>query len=230
MTRAFRKRVLLVLAISLFGAMGFAQSAADIEAHNAAAMKYNDIVRVLNTDLQTTTRDLKDAEAAPDTQTKNAKYAEVEALMLKDTHVKPDASILWVRLGQAQVGLSKYPEAEGSFKKALEVESAAKRPNPQVQSTANAELAKLRTRGGPDALPTAAPAGSVPSTQPAYQDVAPPPPPPAPVPSISLGQSKDQVEAAFGEPLRKAVVGQKEIFFYKEMKVTFTNGKVSNVD
>ncbi|MGA2806924.1 MAG: hypothetical protein ABSE87_02265 [Terracidiphilus sp.] len=61
--------------------------------------------------------------------------------------------------------------------------------------------------------------------------IAPPPPPAdAPPPTIALGQTKDQVTAAFGQPTREAKLGAKEIFYYKDMKVTFTNGKVSNVD
>ena len=35
---------------------------------------------------------------------------------------------------------------------------------------------------------------------------------------------------AFGQPARLAKLGPKEIFYYKDMKVTFVNGKVSNVD
>ena len=58
----------------------------------------------------------------------------------------------------------------------------------------------------------------------------PPPPPDAAPPTISIGQSKDQVTAAFGQPLREAKLGAKEILYYKDMKVTFTNGKVSNVE
>jgi outer membrane protein assembly factor BamE (lipoprotein component of BamABCDE complex) len=59
-----------------------------------------------------------------------------------------------------------------------------------------------------------------------------PPPPPAdtPPPTISIGQTKDQVTTAFGPPTKTAKVGAKEIFYYKDMKVTFTNGKVSNVE
>lgn len=79
----------------------------------------------------------------------------------------------------------------------------------------------------------AAPAAVEPGpAQRAYEDVAPPPPPPAPAPTISMGQTKDQVTAAFGEPQRKAAAGAKEIFFYTDlkMKVTFTNGKVSSID
>src|ERR1035437_5070252 len=62
-------------------------------------------------------------------------------------------------------------------------------------------------------------------------DIAPPPPPAdTPPPTIALGQKKDEVISAFGQPVRIAKLGVKEIFYYKEMKVTFTNGKVSNVE
>jgi len=62
--------------------------------------------------------------------------------------------------------------------------------------------------------------------------IAPPPPPTdAPPPTIAIGQTKDQVVAGFGQPVRQAkLAGTKEIYFYKDMKVTFTNGKVSNVE
>ena len=47
-----------------------------------------------------------------------------------------------------------------------------------------------------------------------------------------MGQTKDQVIAAFGEPQRKAAVGPKEIFFYSDLKikVTFVNRKVSSIE
>jgi len=74
--------------------------------------------------------------------------------------------------------------------------------------------------------------GDAPAAPASYQKIAPPPPPPAAAPTISIGQTKAQVTAAFGEPQRKATVGPKEIFFYTDMKmkVTFTNGKVSNLE
>jgi hypothetical protein len=63
------------------------------------------------------------------------------------------------------------------------------------------------------------------------QEIAPPPPPAdAPPPTIAISQARDQVTAAFGQPARIAKLGVKEIYYYKDMKVTFTNGKVSNVD
>jgi hypothetical protein len=84
---------------------------------------------------------------------------------------------------------------------------------------------------GGQAAQTQAPAAAPPAAPAPLPDVAPPPPPSdAPPPTIALGQTKDQVTAAFGQPVRMAKLGAKEIFYYKDMKVTFTNGKVSNVE
>jgi hypothetical protein len=78
--------------------------------------------------------------------------------------------------------------------------------------------------------PVAAPAAPEPA-QDAISDIAPPPPPAdAPPPTIELGQTKDQVIAGLGQPAKIAKLGVKEIYYYKDMKVTFTNGKVSNVE
>ena len=79
--------------------------------------------------------------------------------------------------------------------------------------------------GQPASAPAAEPAPAAESA------VAPPPPPAdAPPPTIAIGQTKDEVTAAFGQPMRIAKLGVKEIFDYKDMKVTFTKGKVSNVE
>ncbi len=73
----------------------------------------------------------------------------------------------------------------------------------------------------------AAPAAAAPAPMPV---IAPPPPPAdTPPPTIALGQTVDQVTASFGQPTRIAKLGAKTIYYYKDMKVTFTNGKVSNV-
>jgi hypothetical protein len=62
-------------------------------------------------------------------------------------------------------------------------------------------------------------------------EIAPPPPPAdAPPPTIALGQTMDQVTSGFGQPLKVAKTGVKSIFYYKDMKITFTNGKVSDVE
>jgi hypothetical protein len=46
---------------------------------------------------------------------------------------------------------------------------------------------------------------------------------------ISLGMTVDQVTALYGPPKTSANVGVKKILAYPDLKVTFTNGKVSDI-
>jgi hypothetical protein len=48
--------------------------------------------------------------------------------------------------------------------------------------------------------------------------------------SIEKGMTTDQVEAALGQPEKKVNLGTKQIYYYKDMKVIFLNGKVSDVE
>ena len=75
-------------------------------------------------------------------------------------------------------------------------------------------------------------APSAPAAPPAPMAAIAPPPPPAdaPPPSINLGETKDQVTSAFGQPLREANLGSKQILYYKDMKVTLKDGKVTDVE
>jgi hypothetical protein len=54
-------------------------------------------------------------------------------------------------------------------------------------------------------------------------------PAPAPPASIQLGQTIDQVVAALGQPEKTVNLGAKQIYVYKDLKVTFLDGKVSDV-
>ena len=67
----------------------------------------------------------------------------------------------------------------------------------------------------------------------AMAPIAPPPPPadtPPPVPkTIALKQTKDEVVANFGAPTKIVKLGTKEIDYYPDMKVTFVNNKVTDV-
>jgi len=56
-----------------------------------------------------------------------------------------------------------------------------------------------------------------------------PPPQQAEPASIDKGMTPDQVEAALGKPDKKVNLGAKMIYYYKDMKVIFMNGKVSDV-
>ena len=48
--------------------------------------------------------------------------------------------------------------------------------------------------------------------------------------AIEVGQSKDQVEAVLGKPNKTFKVGIKEIYQYKDLSVTFVNGKMTGAD
>ena len=63
--------------------------------------------------------DLVAARAA----TKEHRYADAEALMLKDSAVMPRSSLIWLELGFAQLGLQKYSQAEAAFKRALGIDT-----------------------------------------------------------------------------------------------------------
>ena len=139
----------------------------DLRKHNAEALKANEVIKNLNADLRVVSQDIKDADGAAaaaqqqlgasaskadiDNKTKEIKtqkYTEIETLMQKDTQARPQESVLWAYLGQGQVGLKKYDEAETSFKKALEIESAAKTPKPAILGLANSGLGEIYARGG----------------------------------------------------------------------------------
>lgn len=139
----------------------------ELKQKNAAALKANEVIKNLNADLKAVVQDIKDADAARVTaaqqlgaaaskadleakteEIKTQKYTEVESMMGKDTAAKPDASILWAQLGVAQNGLKKYDDAVTSYKKALEVDAASKKPNPQIQGMANAGIGEAYARLG----------------------------------------------------------------------------------
>jgi len=48
--------------------------------------------------------------------------------------------------------------------------------------------------------------------------------------NIAMGQTIDQVTSALGQPLTVINLGAKKIYKYKDMKITFMNGKVSDVE
>jgi hypothetical protein len=65
--------------------------------------------------------------------------------------------------------------------------------------------------------------------QPAAQGQAQADQPQAEPQTVEKGQSPDQVQAALGKPDKIVNLGTKMIYVYKDLKVTFLNGKVSDV-
>jgi hypothetical protein len=51
----------------------------------------------------------------------------------------------------------------------------------------------------------------------------------APPKTIALGQTTDEVIAILGQPQKIVNLGSKQMYFYPDMKVIFTSGKVSDV-
>ena len=67
------------------------------------------------------------------------------------------------------------------------------------------------------------------AAQPEQPAAAQPAPAQAPPVSIQLGQTIEQVVAALGQPEKIVDLGAKKIYVYKDLKVTFLNGKVTDV-
>ena len=140
---------------------------AEMKTHNAEALKANAVIKTLNTDLKVAMADIHDADAAraaaaqqlgasasktdlaaKETEIRNAKYTDVVTMMDKDTQLRPTESVLWAYLGQGQLGLKKYDEAETAFKKAIDLEAASKKPRPEIQGLANSGLGEIYARSG----------------------------------------------------------------------------------
>jgi tetratricopeptide (TPR) repeat protein len=139
----------------------------ELRSKNAEAMKANEVIKNLNADLKVVGQDLKDADTAHATavqqlgasaakadvdaktnEIKTAKYTDVETLMTKDAQMRPTEPVLWAYLAQAQAGLKKYDDAETSYKKAIELDAAAKKPNPAIEGMANSGLGEVYARQG----------------------------------------------------------------------------------
>jgi tetratricopeptide (TPR) repeat protein len=81
------------------------------------------------------------------------KFDDAATLMTQATTLKPDAAILWLELGIAQTGQKKYDDALVSLKKALDLDTNSKKPNPDVEATDNNTLGEVyaNTNKIPDA-------------------------------------------------------------------------------
>ncbi len=144
----------------------------DLKKQNAEALKANSLISQLNADLKVVNQDKKDIDSAVATaaqalgatasktditakadEIKAAKYTDIQSIMTKDTGLKPDEALLWNNLGFAQAGLKDYDGAITSFKKAIDLETASKKPRLPVIGEAEAGLGEIyaRTNKVPDA-------------------------------------------------------------------------------
>jgi hypothetical protein len=120
-----------------------------------------------------------------------------------------------------------YPSDDQALKSVNEVLDVAPADNGDDKGQ---QTAAAGQGGG---APAAAPAAPAPPAEPAPAPMAtiPPPPPPSdtPPPTITLKETKEQVVAAFGAPKKVVKLGTKEIDYFQDMKVTFINDKVTDV-
>lgn len=139
----------------------------EIKKANASALQANAVIKRLNADLKVVSEDKHavdtatqaavqqlgnsatkaqiDAKAA---EIKTAKYTDIQTMMTKDTQAKPDEPILWTNLGYAQAGLKNYDDAITSYKKALDLENASKKPRPEILGIAQSGLGEVYARTG----------------------------------------------------------------------------------
>jgi hypothetical protein len=96
-----------------------------------------------------------------------------------------------------------------------------------IQETIGQAFA-IDTSAPPNPSPTPS-VGGLPAPQ-TFEPIAPPPPPAAAPRKIEIGQTIEQVKASFGDPTNIVSLGDKVIYIYKNLKVTFVNGKVSDVE
>jgi hypothetical protein len=125
---------------------------------------------------------------------------------------------------QGQNGLPAAPASAAKPPVQTAFAAVAPPPDPNVatelsEQTKEADVAEREVLS----QETAAPGGT-----PAPAPAAPAAPAPAAT-TLNLGQSPDEVKAALGEPKNIVDLGSKKIYIYKDLKVTFNNGKVTDI-
>jgi hypothetical protein len=144
------------------------------------------------------------------------KFVSGELLWLIGLMVEKDA-VVFRLLSDAYDGVRYYGDLKFPFPKNGQptLEQAVRQIN-EVISVQPPD--KPATDAAPPARPVAAPA-AVPA----------PPPPAAEVQTVSLGDTPERVVAALGQPKNIVKLGAKQIYIYSNLKVTFENGKVTDV-
>ena len=108
---------------------------AEINKENQSIGKLNDMLK----------------QARADNQQK--KFDDAATIMQQATTLKPDVPVLWLELGIAQTGLKKYDDAGVSLKKAMDLDTASKKPNVEIEAAADNGLGEVyaNTNKIPDA-------------------------------------------------------------------------------
>lgn len=126
---------------------------------------------------------------------------------------------------QAKQGKGGLPAAPPSATAApVQTAFAQAAPPPEANGAADVNQQLAEADKADQEAAQAAPSGGMDSA------TAPQPAPQAPTVNIALGQTIDQVTSALGAPLTVIDLGARKIYKYKDMKITFKAGKVSDVE
>ena len=139
----------------------------DLKKTNAAALQANVLINQLNADLKVVNQDKKDIDSCTALaaqalggnpskadlankviEIKTAKYTDIVTIATRDTGLKPDEALLWNQLGYGQAGLKHYDDAITSYKKAIDLETASKKPRMPVIGQAQSGLGECYARTG----------------------------------------------------------------------------------
>ncbi len=129
---------------------------------------------------------------------------------------------------QGKGGLPVAPPSAIGAPVKTEFALAAPPPDPNVAAQIGQQMQDAdRAEQEVDKVSAVAAAPGTPSAQPASPPVA--TALAAPPAEVSLGQTIGQVNAILGTPTRVVDLGAKKVYVYKDMKVTFAAGKVSDI-
>jgi hypothetical protein len=163
------------------------------------------------------------SKGGPECQKQDTVSVQLTDLQEMQNHMREniDQGLQDLQAKQGTGGIPALPPSAQSQPAPAQYAAVAPPPDPNAGTEIQQQTQQADQAETDATQPTGAPAGATPAS-------AAPAAPAAPA-SIELGQTPDQVQAAMGAPSRVANLGPKVIYYYSGMKVTFVNGKVSDV-
>jgi len=143
-----------------------------------------------------------------------------------DTRYKTSVTFVYPNKG----AIPPAPDVEKLVGEVFKVQPAedAKGSGEQQAGGGGQQQAPAASQPTAPANSAAAPA-QPPPAEAAPPPITPPPPAAADPKTVSAGQTPDQVIASLGQPEKIVKLGTKQTYYYKDMKVIFVNGKVTDV-
>lgn len=135
-----------------------------------------------------------------------------------------DQGLAELQKKQGQNGIPAAPAAATAQPTQTAYAAIAPPPDPNVGAELSAQT-KEADQAEQDALQGSNPGG--PSASPSPEPVSPAAAPASKTP-LTIGQTVEEVTGILGQPVNVVDLGSKKIYVFKDLKVTFTNGKASS--